>query len=164
MGSKFWQFDKFLLCRECLMWVSSWRRQFKVIDNGVFTFPCLQSVKQNHEYTLKTCIKRVCYFIDICFRILKANPFLKMTGHQITTGKICFLTSLLIHHLNQRTTRSRWVIDLRSKESKFCHNFFYWVLFNWPRLSLFNVFHVIYCKSWNFHWPRVQFCFSVHPE
>ena len=74
--------------------------------------------KMKTKFTPENLALIVCCMVDICFRSPMATPSLNESGHQRTIGnlKCCTLTSVLIFHLNQTTIRSRWVIEIRSKE------------------------------------------------
>ena len=66
-------------------------------------------------FTLELNIKKVhniwSWFV-ICHRMEMEHPNLKMNGHQSSTGKGGTPASFLrIHHLNQRTSSTRWVIN-----------------------------------------------------
>ena len=72
--------------------------------------------KMKTKFTPENLALNVCCMVDICFRSAVVTPSLNESGHQSTIGNCCTLTSFLILHLNQRTIRSRWVIEIRLKE------------------------------------------------
>ena len=80
--------------------------------------------KMKTKFTPENLALNVCCMVDICFRSAMATLSLNESGHQRSIGnwKCCALTPFVILHQNQRTIRSRWVIEIRSKER---HSFFF---------------------------------------
>ena len=80
--------------------------------------------KMKTKFTPENLALNVCCMVDICFRSAMATLSLNESGHQRSIGnwKCCTLTPFVILHQNQRTIRSRWVIEIRSKER---HSFFF---------------------------------------
>ena len=73
-----------------------------------------------------------------------ATPSLNESGHQRTIGNCSTPTSFLILHLNKRTIRSRWVIEIRSKEGIVFREFFFEIHFSSLLVVLINALYKIY--------------------
>ena len=111
-----WLYRLFMLYRHCTRSVWTcwwWSFHLYIVSRLLWS----RFNKMKTKFTPENLALNVCCMVDICFRSSMATPSLNMSGHQMTIGKRCSLTSFLIlHHLNQRTIRSRWVIEIRSKE------------------------------------------------
>ena len=85
------------------------------------------------KFTPENLVFNVCCMVDIsCFSCPMVIPGLNTSGHQRTI------------RLNQRTIRSRWVIEIRSKEGIVFREFFFEIHFSSLLVVLINALYKIY--------------------